>query len=608
MQKIKQLLEKKKYRYLSYFLLTAIMISFLWLAGQLLNINKLLEDLELKTLDFRFRMAGSVIKPNPNIVIIAIDDNSLEILENQYGRYPWNRDIYTNVINFLESGKADSIVFDLMFIGYQKGFENKDKELAMTIGKYDNVYASMNFDNREIFNAPDLPETLKVNVENRSHTIDFSNFSFSNCRLILKDIVQSTPNIGMINLTRDEDGITRRGSLIVKYRNDFYPYLGFKVAYDYLKKHENLNLDTLEINKANQLLLDKRKIQLDRDGRMIINWYGAESAVTQIPFWQVIKSINAVKQGQKPDISPDYFKDKVIFIGATAIALYDIKSTPLSAIFPGTEILATVFNNIIDNNPIKRVDPWINLLICTFLSIITGIIVLKLRSTAISSFIIVSILTLYVLFTSLLLKKFFIWIDFVNPILVITLTFTIMYIIKFLMKSKDFEYTYKLATTDGLTGLYNHRFFQEHLANSIERTKRYNSHISLLLIDIDFFKKFNDTYGHQAGDAVLRQVADTLKKTVRSSDLVARYGGEEMTIVLDNTDIEEAVTTANKICNAVAEKAFRLSETVERNVTISIGVATFPQHGKLPAELIEFADKGLYRAKENGRNQVGTIE
>jgi len=570
--------------------------------------NKLFEDLELKTLDFRFRMAGTVIKPNPNVVILAIDDNSLEILENQYGRYPWNRDIYAKVINYLEAGKVDSIVFDLMFIGYQKGFENKDKELAFTMGKYNNVFTSINFDHRETVNPPDLPDTLKVDVENHSSTIDFSDFNFSNCRLIIKDIIQSTPNIGMINLTRDEDGITRRGALFVKYKNDFYPYLGFKTAYNYLQKHENLNLDTFEINKNNQLLLGKRKLQLDRDGRMIINWYGAESTITQVPFWQVIKSINAVKQGKKPDLPPDYFKNKVVFIGATAIALYDIKSIPFSAIFPGTEILATVFNNIIDNNPIKKVDPWINLLICSFLSIFTGVIVLKLRSTAISSFIIVSILAFYILFTSFLLKQFFIWIDFVNPILIITLTFTIMYIIKYLMKSRDFEYTYKLATIDGLTGLYNHRFFQEHLANAIERSKRYNTNISLLLIDIDFFKKFNDTYGHQAGDAVLRQVADTLKKTVRSSDLVARYGGEEMTVVLDNTDIEEAVIIANKICNTVAEKPFRLSEMVERNVTISIGVATFPQHGEISAELIEFADKGLYRAKENGRNQVGTLE
>ncbi|MDD3150165.1 MAG: GGDEF domain-containing protein, partial [Candidatus Gastranaerophilales bacterium] len=187
------------------------------------------------------------------------------------------------------------------------------------------------------------------------------------------------------------------------------------------------------------------------------------------------------------------------------------------------------------------------------------------------------------------------------------ITFTVIYIIKYINKSKDFEYTYKLATTDGLTNLYNHRYFQEHMTNSIETCKRYDSHFSLLLIDIDFFKKFNDTYGHQAGDAVLKQVAGLLKKTVRNSDLVARYGGEEMAIVLSNTDLEEALTTADKVCRAVADKPFKLSEQVTVNVTISLGVATYPQHGYAPQLLIEFADQGLYRAKENGRNQVGSI-
>jgi diguanylate cyclase (GGDEF)-like protein len=580
---------------------------FLWMIGQLLNVNKFFESLELKTYDFRFRMINTVIKPNPNIVFLTIDDNSLEILEDQYGRYPWNRDIYAKIIDYLESGKVDSIIFDLMFIGNQKGFEHKDKKLAQAIGKYSNVYTSMNFDNRDTINPPILPDALKINVENHSQTTDFSNFSFSNCRLILKDIMNSTSNIGLINLSRDEDAITRRGSLLLKYNNDFYPYLSLKVAHDYLKKHENLNIDKFEINKNNQIILGNRKIQLDRDGRMIINWYGADSTINKVSFWQVIKSINSIQNGEKPALAPDYFKDKIVFIGANAISLYDIKNTPLSGNFPGTEILATVFNNIIDNNPIKRVSPFINLLICISFSIFTGTIVLKLRSTAISSFIIVSTLALYVLFSAIMLKRFFIWIDLVNPILIITLTFTIMYIIKYIMKSKDFEYTYKLATTDGLTGLYNHRFFQEHLVNSIERTKRYDANFSLLLIDIDFFKKFNDSYGHQAGDAVLKQVADTLKKTVRASDLVARYGGEEMAIVLDNTGLEEAIITANKICLTVAEKSFRLSETIEKNVTISIGVATYPTHGESPSVLIEFADQGLYRAKENGRNQVGAI-
>ena len=174
----------------------------------------------------------------------------------------------------------------------------------------------------------------------------------------------------------------------------------------------------------------------------------------------------------------------------------------------------------------------------------------------------------------------------------------IVYLVKYFKKSKDFEYTYKLATTDGLTELYNHRFFQEQLLLNIENTKRYNIPFSLIIIDIDFFKKFNDKYGHQAGDAVLKQVATILKKQVRATDIVCRYGGEEMTIILTGTPKKEAIIAAQKICEVVASTPFKLNHTTVVNVTISLGVATCSEDGIDSNTLIEVADKGLYLAKE----------
>jgi diguanylate cyclase (GGDEF)-like protein len=123
-------------------------------------------------------------------------------------------------------------------------------------------------------------------------------------------------------------------------------------------------------------------------------------------------------------------------------------------------------------------------------------------------------------------------------------------------------------------------------------------------VDIDYFKKFNDTYGHQAGDAVLRQVAQTLKKNSRTTDIVCRYGGEEMSIILPNTTAEEAMYSASRIHKAIEERNFQLNATETGKVTISVGVATFPNNAETAQDLIEFADKGLYYAKEHGRNQV----
>ena len=197
------------------------------------------------------------------------------------------------------------------------------------------------------------------------------------------------------------------------------------------------------------------------------------------------------------------------------------------------------------------------------------------------------------------------WLEVIYPLIFSILAFTVAFIVKYLIKSRDFEAQYKLATTDGLTELYNHRYFQEQMRMQVEQSKRYNNNFSLIIIDIDFFKRFNDTFGHQSGDAVLRQVAFTLKKNVRATDIVCRYGGEEMSIILPNTDKDEAYSTAEKICKRVAEHSFKLSNGKESNVTISLGVATFPFDGEDAPSIIETADKRLYNAKNNGRNQVG---
>ena len=203
------------------------------------------------------------------------------------------------------------------------------------------------------------------------------------------------------------------------------------------------------------------------------------------------------------------------------------------------------------------------------------------------------------------MKHFNIWLEVIYPFILSTTAFISAFIVKYLIKSRDFEQQYKLATTDGLTELYNHRYFQEQMVMLVENSKRYGTEFSLIILDIDFFKKFNDTFGHQAGDAVLRQVAKLLKRNVRATDIVCRYGGEEMSIILPNTGKEEAFTTAQKICERIATNKVKLNHDKESQVTISLGVATYPHDGETPSEMIASADKRLYSAKENGRNQVG---
>ena len=146
------------------------------------------------------------------------------------------------------------------------------------------------------------------------------------------------------------------------------------------------------------------------------------------------------------------------------------------------------------------------------------------------------------------------------------------------------------------------------MKKQIDASKRYEQEFSLIIIDIDFFKKFNDSYGHQVGDAVLRTVAQILKKNTRATDYVCRYGGEEMSIILPQTSKNEAMINAQRICDAVAKTSLKVSNTKSCNITISLGVSAYPQDGDTAQKIIECADKALYYAKEHGRNQVGKNE
>lgn len=161
----------------------------------------------------------------------------------------------------------------------------------------------------------------------------------------------------------------------------------------------------------------------------------------------------------------------------------------------------------------------------------------------------------------------------------------------------------RLATTDGLTGLFNHRVFQERLAEEFRRINRFDDPLTLLLCDIDFFKKVNDTFGHPAGDVVLKGVAGVIREGIRDIDVPARYGGEEFAVILPGTGAAGARSIAERLRKNVMEKIFVEGGRTFR-VTLSIGVATCPADAKTKEELIESADQALYKAKHGGRNQT----
>ncbi len=161
-----------------------------------------------------------------------------------------------------------------------------------------------------------------------------------------------------------------------------------------------------------------------------------------------------------------------------------------------------------------------------------------------------------------------------------------------------------MGAKDGLTNIYNRKYFETKLEEEIERCNRYKKRFSLIILDIDFFKKVNDKYGHLAGDYILKAFTKIIAKIIRTSDIFARYGGEEFCCILPETVGETALIISERIRGGIEETVFEYKKDIKIKITVSQGVAVFDNNNITKTELINLADKALYKAKKQGRNQV----
>ena len=544
----------------------AILISLLYYFFS--NRIAFLNILSAKTADV-FTRAVYQIKPKPkelrNICVITIDDESFTALQK---KWPWPRSLLASFITELQQYQPKIISADLTFIGESQESQ-EDLALQQAIKASGNVILSA-------YIAPD--GTLnKPFAAFRKSALDF----------------------GFINKPREKDNIVRASRILFPRQKNseiFDLCFGLKSALYFLgldKEKLQLQSGALIINRPRT---DKGSsslyIPLSNQGTALINYQAKKTDFQIIPFHKVLRHM----------VSANEIAGKIALVGVSAEIFHDVYSTPLGimpgVLLNGNEILTYLSANFIHEAP------WIfQLLLLVTIAALSAILTYKLK--VLEGFIALICQLLALIALSFILRYQNITFDYFGPIFLATFVYAGTESFKYVRLIVEAAMLKTMAITDGLTGLYVLRYLVLKLDSEFHRAQEENTNLSFLIMDIDHFKKINDTYGHEEGNVILKHIAQILKDSSRKVDIVARYGGEEFCAILPGTPEKGAQIYAQRVREAIENFAFPYQESQTLKATISIGIASLknanPQN---PQDLIASADKALYEAKETGRNKV----
>ncbi|MBI4981648.1 MAG: diguanylate cyclase [Candidatus Omnitrophica bacterium] len=526
--------------------------------------------LELASLDLFFNLKKAT-HANPKIIIVEITDADVASI----GNWPWQRSWHAAMARALTSLGAKFVYFD--FILAEASSPEGDVLFERELQSNKNIYLPFAFTT--------IPYDYKKAI------------------LPYKNFLDNAGGIGAINILPDGDGAIRRIPLIFLANGKIYPHIAFKLAADYLGMHiKNVTVDSLILSNGIQNL----NIPILPKETMLLNWMGKwGTTFKHYSFLDVLAAYKDVQDKIQPKININDFKNSLCIVAVGAVGLVDIKAMPLEPVYPGVGVLATTISNIIDKKFFFYPPLWVNMLILYILSLVPLFIVQgerPLRET-IQLF---SIIGIYFAVNFILFQNRII-INFSYPLVGLVTNYLFFGTYNFLRVSMEKQTFFKMSVTDGLTGLFNISYFKILLETEIILTKSNpNNTFCILMADVDHFKNFNDTYGHQTGDIVLKETANVIKNSVRSTDVVARYGGEEMIVLLRGASLRFGLSVAEKIRRAIENNPVRIHETVH-HVEMSLGVAVFKSKDDIDT-VIKRADEGLYMAKKTGRNRVSTME
>ncbi len=527
------------------------------------------EVARLKTQDLFFRTAH-LLNPLPaqirDLVVVDIDDESLSMV-NQ--KWPWEREQYAAVLDQIKAANPRVIAFDIVFLGKSVNVRSDEAFASSLRAAGDVVLAS-------------------YCSENGSYVKPMDVFSQAACAF------------GMINKPRDPDNLVRRARLWMK-EEPSGALIDYTFETEILCRYYRIGTNDVKIlpNQAKFMRpwsvsgesAQDIQIPLAKDGTFLINYIACEGDIPRIPIWRIMRG----------DMRPAEFKDKIVLIGQSNEIIHDIHPTPLGQM-PGVFITANVLLTILSSRFIHEIPPFVSALELLFFTLLTFWVTLRLNVLR-GALACVGMLLLHGLYSFFLFQHNFVGDFFSIPACVpaifigIRLYKSVTLFIENLSLKQD-------AITDGLTGLYIHRYLLVRLENELDRACRYQHKLSVAMMDIDFFKKFNDTYGHEEGNNALIHVARIMRESFRKVDLLFRYGGEEFCVILPGNDAATAMETVERFRKKLESTALTVGDKAV-SLRISIGLVSYTDSPVQDMhELLRCADRALYEAKKAGRNRT----
>jgi adenylate cyclase len=513
-------------------------------------------------------------KASDNIVTVVIDNDSL----SQIGRWPWKRSLYADIFEYLEkNGKAKLVVFDSLI--RSKGDSKDDTEFLSKIKKLDKIVFSMFFSKQSEANQDNinfdkiLKERFSLKLDDKRPAKFIKRTEYSGSPYILYDLLKSVNGLGSVLVHPDKDGIIRKYEPVIYFNGSYYPSLSLEVL-------TRLKKDSMFVLDNKQLVSDGLKMPVYNSPHgtyAYIKWYKPFSkdksySHKSYSAWKVIKSNEQIKKGQKPILSPDLFKDKLVVVGATATVLNDIKPTPLGSNYSGVDIQATCIDNILNNDFVYKPSLVIRFLILFSVAIFTLLAILLLQPLSSTIFILMLMMG-YINICAFVAYPNNIILDITTPIAFIFCSFAVGYGYKYIFENN------KKREIQKIMAKYVSKDVMVNVLNNIENVKLggKRAEVTVLFADIRGFTSISEKIEPEEVSAILNlYFSEMVPIILKHNGMLNKFMGDALLAVFGApVEYPDHPQLAVKCALEMLEKVKSLQKKWldEHNALIEIGIA-----------------------------------